>query len=97
MGHNSPGVRVDGGAIQFASGSTTVLSDFQILALPMQIIWRFHMQKKGILGFIAMFRVGLFACIASVACLAYGILLPVPIKSGEYLVNILKSGLRRYL
>ncbi|MCJ1239872.1 hypothetical protein MMC14_007870 [Varicellaria rhodocarpa] len=61
------------GALFVATGVINVVSDFSILALPILYTSRLKMEPRQKLLIIAVFTVGLFACIASVARMAYSV------------------------
>ena len=74
-----------------------VILDFSILLLPLPLIWRLQMAWKKKSRVIAVFGVGLLACIASVMRLVYQIeLTRVPPNTPVYQLNIDRIGLWAY-
>lgn len=56
-----------------SSGIINVISDFAILLLPLQKIWRLQMPWQKKWRILAVFAVGLFGCIAAVLRLVYSV------------------------
>ncbi|KAM0806447.1 hypothetical protein BDR22DRAFT_968475 [Usnea florida] len=76
------------------SAVMAVILDFSILLLPLPLIWRLQMAWKKKSRVIAVFGVGLLACIASVMRLVYQIeLTHVPPNTPVYQLNIDRIGL----
>ena len=74
-----------------------VISDFSILLLPFPVIWGLQMPWKKKSRIIAVFGVGLLACIASVLRLVYQIeLTHVPPNTPVYQLDIDRIGLWAY-
>ena len=77
-----------------ASGVMNVVSDFTILILPLPIIWRLQMPWGKKSRVIAVFGVGLFACIASILRLVYNLeLTRVTFNTPTYQLDIDRIGL----
>ena len=68
-----PGHCVSRHNLGVASSVMNVVSDFSILLLPLPLIWRLQISWEKKSRVLAVFSVGLFACIASVLRLVYQI------------------------
>ena len=80
-----------------ASAVFNVISDFSILILPLPIVWRLQMSWNKKSRVLAVFGMGLFACIASVLRLVYQLeLLHISFNSPTYQLDIDRIGLWAY-
>lgn len=79
------------------SGTINVVSDCSILILPLPLIWRLQISWDKKARIIAVFSVGLFACIASVLRLIYSSeLTHVPPMYHGYQLDVDRIGLWAY-
>ena len=80
------------------SGALNAFSDFSILILPIPVIWRLQMPWAKKSRVIAVFAVGLLACIASIVRLIYSSELKgVSRNTAIYQLGIDRIGLWAYV
>ncbi|KAI1173830.1 hypothetical protein F4777DRAFT_556457 [Nemania sp. FL0916] len=60
-----PGTCIRNHSLEVATASYNLLSDFLILLLPQQRIWRLHLQLKKKIGVAVVFAIGILACVSA--------------------------------